>query len=314
MEQIKNYVELHYYLEQHGHAMDAKNLNQSEAEVLKIIDNVSKQLNLKLQTNSLPKKEGGLESFFEFITKSENAQMVLAVGTPMAIFFGKIISKVLSDVISDKIKTDKESEDLKKENLRLRNEKIKKEISEIGKEKIESPELNQLLNELAINLSEANKVKIAKSNLYRNLKSESKVIKFSTRVVNSDLEPLSKENTVPRKDFDKFIIDEAEIEPNYENDIEIPVVAPILKNSRTYWQGIIKGQQKGFAMKDKKFQRAVVQRKFSFENGSVLVCDLETKLSMDSEGEIKEKSYAAYNISQVIYPTGEIIDVIYDEE
>jgi hypothetical protein len=313
MEIISNYIELHYYLKQHGHAIDAKTLNKAEAEVLKIIEDVAEQLDIPVQTNILPRKEGGLEAFYEFITQPKNAAAFAAVATPAAVFFGKIISKVLSDVIADWIKTDKEMADLKKDQLRLQNQEIKKRLEAMEVNELESPEVQKDLDKLAINLAESNKVKIAKSNFYKRLSSEDKVIKFSTRVVNSDLEPLSQENAVPRLDFKKFIIDEAKIEPNYENDKEIPIVSPVLKNSKAYWRGVIKEKEKTFAMKDKRFQRDVVSRKYSFENGSILVCDLETKLSIDQEGNIKEKGYAVYNVTQVIYPTGEIIDVIYED-
>lgn len=316
MELTTNYIELHYYLEQHGHAMDAKKLNKAEFEVLKIIEDIAKQLDVKLQTNVLPKKEGGIESFYEFITKPENGQVALAIGAiglPISNFLSKIVSKVLSDVIANKIKTDSETEELKKENLRLQNEKLKQEIANLKPEEINSPQSEELFDNLAMNLAETNKVKIAKSNFYKQIKSESKVIKFSTRVVNSDLEPLTKENTVPRVDFNKFIIEEADIEPDYKANIEVPIVAPVLKNSKAYWRGVINEKENSFAMKDKDFQKAVVARKFSFENGSILVCDLETRLSIDKEGNLKVKGHSVYNVSQVIYPTGEIIDIIYDD-
>lgn len=314
MQQVTKYIELHYYLKHHGHAMDAKTLNKAEAEVLKIIADIAKQLDIKIQTNALPKKEGGLEAFYEFITQPNNAAAFASVATPLAMFFGPIVSRILSDVIADKIKTDKETEELKKKNLRLQNEKLAKEISNLDKNEIESPEAQKKLDTLAINLAESNKIKIAKSNFYRQIKSEAKVIQFSTRIVNSDFEPISKENVVPRRDFDKFIINEALIEPSYENDKEIPIVAPVLKNSKAYWRGVINEKEKTFAMEDKRFQRDVVSRKYSFENGSILVCDLETRLSIDNEGNLKEKGYAVYNVTQVIYPTGEIIDVLYNDD
>lgn len=313
MEIVSNYIELHYYLEQHGHAMDAKILNKAESEVLKIVDDIADQLKIPIRTNVLPKKEGGLEIFYEFLTHPSTAQTAFAIGTPLAIFFGRIVSKVLSDVIANRINTDKEVEELKKENLRLQNEKLAKEISQFDLSEMEAPQSQEKLNNLAINLAETNKVKIAKSNFYRKISSESKVIKFSTRVVNSDLEPISEENIVPRSDFKKFIIDEAVVEPSYENNTEVPIVAPVLKDSKAYWRGVIHNKEKTFAMKDKEFQRDVIARKYSFENGSILIADVETKLSIDQDGNLKEKGYSVYNVSQIIYPDGEVIDIMKDD-
>tara|TARA_R100000655_G_scaffold108847_1_gene161749 strand:+ start:628 stop:1566 length:939 start_codon:yes stop_codon:yes gene_type:complete len=304
----RNYLELHFYLENHDHTLNAKLFNLAEAEFIKIVEEVAKILKIEVKTNVLPRKEGGLETFYEFVTAPENESI-----RNIAVYFGGLISKILADVVANNIKTDTETEKLKKQKLELEIEKLKKELEEIDLKKEHSPEVINLKDRLALYAAETNKVKVSKSNFYRFLNSEDKIIRFATRQVNADLEPLEKENVVPKKDFSKFIINEADIEPDFKNNVEIEIVSPVLKRSRANWRGIYNDKAFNFKMKDKRFQQMVIQKNLNFSSGTLLICDLELKQKLDSEGEVKIKGHEVYNVIQIVYPDGEVIDIIYDE-
>lgn len=307
----RNYLELHYYLQEHGHAMDARVLNKAEAEFIKIANEVAELLGLQVTTNSLPKKEGGLETYYEFIV---GAPGLTLMATAIGSFFGTILKTVIADVIADKIKSDSQTEKLKKENLKLEIELKKRQLESFDTTEKESLDFKSIKNELAILIAETNKVKIAKSNFYRNVSREKKVYQFATREVDQNLEPVTPESIIPREHFSKFIIEEADIEPDYKNQIELEVVSPVLKKSRAKWRGIYMEKAFNFKMQDKEFQQLVIQKNLSFSSGTILICDLEIKQKLDTDGDIKIKGYEVYDVTQIIYSDGEVIDIKHDEK
>src|SRR5690606_12854774 len=242
------------------------------------------------------------ESFFEIIVIGNSAS---------GGFIGTIIGSVISDVIADWIKTDSKLEELKKENLQIENEILKKKLAELEDKNEGNPELIEILKQLAIILAENNKVKIAKSNFYKNLKADTRVVRFGTQRVDRNLAAISRENVVPREDFSKFIIEELDVEPDYLEQVPIEIISPVLDNSRKHWRGVYNDIAFNFAMKDRDFQNMVVQRNLKFSNGTYIIADLEMKQRIDNEGELKVKGRDVYSVSQIIYPDGDKIDIIH---
>lgn len=303
------YLQLHYYLSENEHSMDAKVFNKVESELLKIVDEVTKILDLEILIEVQALDEGGLKAFYKFVNKKKNRRKIVIVGT----FFAGIIATIMSDVISQKINSDPEMERLKKEKLELEIQKLKKELnSEEDKEAENNDELiidQEFINSLSIYLSELNQVKISKSKFYENLLNVGKVDKVSTQELDEDFEPKSQEKIVPRKDFNLFIVKDKDIDPDYENDVILEIVSPVLRRSRMSWRALYYGEKITFNLKDEKFKDLIIKKNLQFSNGTKIVCDLETKQKMNDSGEILKSGRSVYNVTQIIYKDGDIVDI-----
>lgn len=315
-------LQIHYYLTEDSHSMDAKILNRVESELLKIAEQVSKILEIEIIIETKALEEGGIKSIYKFLVKKENLSKMAVVGA----FFAGILSTILSDVIADKIKTDPEIEALKKQKIELEIKKLKQDITNDSIENIQHNSNIQnvssansldgeiivdkeLIDSISLYLSENNRIKISKSKFYEYLLKEGKIEKVSTQVVDKNSKPKTKENFVPRSDFKFFIISQAEIEPSYDEDVILEIVSPVLKRNRLSWKAIYNNQNITFKLKDEEFKSLIVNKNLSFSSGTKIICDVETKLTMNNEGEISEAGKSVYNVSKIIYPDGQIVDI-----
>lgn len=304
------YLQLHYYLSENEHSMDAKIFNKVESELLKIIGEVTKILDLEISIEVQALEEGGLKAIYKFLNKKKNKRNIVIVGT----FFAGIIATIMSDVISQKINSDPEMERLKKQKIELEIQKLKKELNSDKTENTEDNEtfvINQeFINSISIYISELNQVKISKSKFYENLLSVGKVDKVSTQELDENLEPKANEKIVPRKDFNLFIVKDKDIDPDYENDVILEIVSPVLRKSRMSWKALLNGEQITFVLKDDIFKNLIISKNLQFSNGTKIICDLETKQKMNDDGEILKTGRTVYNVSQIVYKDGDIIDII----
>lgn len=310
-------LQVHYYLSNNSHSMDAKILNKVESELIKIAEEVSNILGLEIYVETYALEEGGIKSIYKFINKKKNRAKVLVVGS----FLVGILGSVISDVISNSINTDSETEILKKQFLELQIKKIKQDfekdslasLNENQSANIENEEqlvvTPELIDSIAIYISENNKVKISKSKFYAYLLKEGKVEKVSTQELSNNFEPISTEKIVPRADFKYFVINEAIIEPDYKENITLEIVSPVLKNNRMSWKAIYNNQNITFKLKDDNFKSLITNKNLSFSNGTKLVCDIETKQKMDDDGHISDAGRTVYNVYKIIYTNGEIVDL-----
>ncbi|MFC0186170.1 hypothetical protein ACFFJX_28550 [Pseudarcicella hirudinis] len=113
-----NLLELHYYLDDNSHSMNAIVKNKSEAELIKLFFEVSNLLDLDITLEFEALKEGGIKDIIKYFKKKKNKQALM-------IFFGTIISNVLINITSDYFIKDKELEELNKEEKRLNILKLK---------------------------------------------------------------------------------------------------------------------------------------------------------------------------------------------
>lgn len=304
-------LQIHYYLNEHSHSMDAKIYNKAESELLKIFEEVGRVLSLEISIEIQALEEGGLRAIYTFLNKIENRRKIVIIGT----FFAGIVATIIADVISDKIKSDPEMEKLKKEKIELEIQKLKKELSldkelEFPENKEEEIVINkEFVDSLAVYISEINKVKISKSKFYGYLLKEGKVEKISTQELDSNFKPKSIEKFVPRKDFNLFVINQAEIDSEYKYEAELEIVSPVLKRSKLNWKAIYNGEQITFSLKDENFKNLITNKNLQFSNGTKIICELETKRKMNDDGEILTAGRMVYNITKIIYPDGLKIDL-----
>ncbi|KUY29537.1 MULTISPECIES: hypothetical protein [Elizabethkingia] len=308
-----NTLQLHYYLEKDSHSMDAIVLNKAEGELLKILNEISHILNVDLTIETQALEEGGVKAIYKFLTKKDykkNTKLILG-------FIATISATVIANVISDKITKDPEMEKLQKQEMRLNIMKLKKELNEA--EEKEKGHENDTLKKLSSSenisiisdyISESNKIKVFKSNFYSTAKNERKLTKISTQILDENKLPISKEKFVLKKEFADLILENTDLEDDYQQNIAIEIVAPVLKGNSLKWKGIYKGENVTFSLKDKNFRNLIEDKNLKFTNGTKIICDIETKRKMNKDGEIIYGTKSVYDVVAIHYPDGNKIDIM----
>ncbi|WP_291962806.1 hypothetical protein [Maribacter sp.] len=288
------FLQLHYFLKDELHSVDAFINNKAEYELLRIFKEVTNILDLEgeLQFETIAIEEGGIKAFYKILSKKKNKRRIKNA----LIYLAGILSVIISDVVSDQINTDHEYEKLKKEEIQLRIEQLKRELEN---EEASEDEKTLVIENLSVYIAETNKVKLFKSNFYSTLLKEEKIEHVSTQRLNENLEPITNENIVPRKDFDKFILHSVDIDPDYKESEIIEIVSPVLKKGNMKWKGIYNDLPISFYMRDGEFLTSVINKEISFSNGTSIIADIEFEQKMNDDGEIEIGTISIFNVTDV---------------
>ncbi|MDY0781678.1 hypothetical protein [Tenacibaculum sp. IB213877] len=288
------FLQLHYFLKDELHSVDAFINNKAEYELLRIFKEVTSILELEgeLQFETIAIEEGGIKAFYKLISKKKNKRKIKNA----LLYLAGILSVIISDVVSDQIKTDHEYEKLKKEEIRLRIEKLKRDLED---EETTEQDKTLIIQNLSVFIAETNKVKLFKSNFYSTLLKEEKIEQVSTQRLNENLEPITNENIVPRKDFDKFILHSVDIDPDFRESEIIEIVSPVLKKGNMKWKGIYNEKPISFYMRDGEFLTSVINKEISFSNGTSIIADIEFEQKMNDDGEIEIGTISIFNVTDV---------------
>lgn len=295
------FLQLHYFLKDELHSVNAFLNNKAEYELLRIFKEVTKILDLEgeLQFDTIAIEEGGIKAFYKILSKKKNKQKIKNA----LLYLAGILSVVISDVASDQIKTDSEYEKLKKEEIQLRIEQLKRDLED---EETVDKDKTLIIENLSIFIAETNKVKLFKSNFYSTLLKEEKIEQVSTQRLSENLEPITNENIVPRKDFDKFILHSIDIDPDFKESEIIEIVAPVLKKGNMKWKGIYKDKSISFYMRDGEFLTSVINKEISFSNGTSIIADIEFEQKMNDDGDIEIGTISIFNVTDVFEDSNRI--------
>lgn len=263
-------LELHYYLSDESHSMDAFVKNKAEAELLKVFKEISDILELDLSFEIEALTEGGIKEFFKILKKKKTKKQIARI---MAVI-GVIFSGVLTNIISDQFTKNSELEKSQLEESQLNIKKLKRDLEE---ENLTEEESTLIIENLTIIISNSDKIKFHRSNFYSNLLKEDKVEQISATELDKNYNPLSKEKKVARKDFNKFIINKVKIDSEYIEEANIEIVSPVLRSEKMKWRGYYDSKPINFNLLDSEFKNSVLNRKISFQNGTSIKCMLEFK-------------------------------------
>lgn len=296
-----DFLQIHYFLKDELHSVDAFLNNKAEYELLRIFKEVTSILELEgeLQFETIAIEEGGIKAFYKLISKKKNKRKIKNA----LLYLAGILSVIISDVVSDQIKTDHEYEKLKKEEIQLRIEQLKRDLEN---EETSEEDKTLIIQNLSVFIAETNKVKIFKSNFYTTLLKEEKIEQVSTQRLNENLEPISNENIVPRKDFDKFILHSVDIDPDFKKSAIIEIVSPVLKKGNMKWKGIYDGKPISFYMRDGEFLTSVMNKEISFSNGTSILADIEFEQKMNDDGDIEIGTISIFNVTDVLEDSNRI--------
>lgn len=266
------FLNIHYYLNDDSHSMNAFIRNNMEKDFLGFITEISKTLNVEIHIETQAYKEGGLVE-------------ILVIATPIACYFKESINHIIIHYITGQNKKQKlENKKLELE-IELLREKLKQE-----KSNTEIKELEKQLLQSYEEINNNHKIQRALSNFYQKAKNYEKIKQIGYKIEKN------KEEIVERDRFSEFILVNKNDIEILEN-VSIEIISPVLKEGKYKWKGIYENEKIDFSMGDSRFKQDVIGQKYNFSNGSVIICSLEIKNTFDDFGE-KSKN-TTYRVKKV---------------
>lgn len=287
-----NYLQLHYYLENDSHSMDATVKNRAEAEIIKIFRETAKLFEIDADLEIFALEPGGIKEIFKFLKKKRNTKLAGAILG----FLGAIISGVIAGLTVEAIKQNSELDQLNIKKAELEIRKLQRELESQGDTTLK---IEDRVGDIIILVSQSDKIRRYKSNFYSSLLLENKIQKIGTTTLDARFRKMSSELIVQRHDFGRYIVDEIIMPPMIYKEVLVEIVAPVLKSGKLKWKGIYNSETINFNLHDAEFRQSVINREVSFANGSIIKCDIEFERQMDQNGEIKVTSMNVSNVTEL---------------
>lgn len=273
-------IELHYWLNDGSHTMDAYIFNRCEHEFLGIINEVTTKLKIQVDVEVEPLGEGGIRAWFKFAKKNEKAIKVAflvylltqVLLTPLTTALEYTTQKALEYIFEDR--------ELKELLEEKKKEELKQEIIKI---KAETERLCDSIDE--------NKIKKKRSNYYEEASKCRKIEKITVNATDADKTPDLISHDILATEFKQYIMTSDDLEPDCDDNATIEIISPVLKKGKYQWLGIYSGGVIQFKMKSDEFKNMVLTGQVPFKNGSSIVCQLVTSKKIDSQGDVKVTGY-----------------------
>jgi hypothetical protein len=291
MEIAKN-LEVHYYLANESHSMDAFVRNKCEAELLAIFGELCTTLGVDVPIEALAHQEGGLRDYWKLL--GENSIQI----TSAALIFSTLLS--IANTVSTRIpvsdpekdEREKQIQELTIEEKRLAIEERKLALEKLKKEAQQGIPSKGTIEGAAKAVEQNPKIQIRRSNFYRVLSIHEKVIGIGFSAIAQDGKAIEQENFVPRADFKKYVLNTNELPVETIDGAIIEIVAPVLKEGNYKWRGIYEGKSISFSMTDAEFKTSVLREEVSFQHGSGINCVLRIFRKFDELGEVVITGYS----------------------
>lgn len=288
--------QIHYYLANDSHAMDAFVRNKCEAELLAMFQEVCATLGTSLRVESLPFEDGGLREYWKvYGENSVQINTTLAILAVLISALGTVLSRIpVSD--PEKDAREKTIQELTIEEKRLLIEERRLTIEKLRNEMKEDAPSNDSIENATKALGHSLKIQSRRSNFYKQLGAYEKVTGVGFSVLN-DLNPKeTPERFVPRSDFNKYVLIDNNLPTETIDGALIEIVAPVLKEGGYKWRGVYEGESISFSMTDAEFKNAVLQEKVSFQHGSFINCVLSIYRKFNEIGEIEVTGYSVVTV------------------
>ncbi|MCQ4286370.1 hypothetical protein NA647_02830 [Pseudomonas stutzeri] len=284
--EIANKFELHYYLRDGAHQINALLRNKCEAELLAIVTEIAAILDVEAELIATAAREGGFRDFWDVIKGNANAITVVLMVAQLMLTLAPMLHK-------------SEKEELEKELNRLLIEEAKLNIENLREEANGSSPAPEKAENISNNLSKNLRIIKRKSNFYSMLSQRSEVTKIGFAILDSDFVPRFAERQVERHDFRKHVLNSNKLKAE-EVEAEIEIVSPVLKEGKYKWKGLYNGQPIGFDMLDLAFKDMVLLDSISFQHGSSILCVLRIERELDEVGDVKITGYAVTTVIEKV--------------
>lgn len=285
-----NDLELHYYIDEGKHSMDAFVKNRAEHELLHLITEVSALLDIDISVEIEAMEQGGIKEIIKFFSKNKNKAYL-----GIFVFFATILGNVVTSVVSDAINNDRELVELTKEEKKLNIIKLKQEISQNN-----SKDTSVLVNRIVEIINSDFKVRVFKSRFYYQIYKEDNIYMLSLTELKKNREITDVNYSINREDFKKQILDEERSPIITVENANIEVISPVLKASEMKWRGVYNGKAITFELKDSEFKNAVLNKQYSFSNGTSMRCTLKYREGINDNGVPCFKEIIVYDVLEVL--------------
>ncbi len=282
-----NIIELHYWFDDDTHSIDAVVQNKCESELLALFKEIASPLNAAISIETFPIAKGGVRRSFKMIPKKDTARGHVRTAFLSALASDILISPLsapLTPVINqvkDKFFDIAVLEVIKSKKLRNEIEKLQYDIQKCTD-----------------HLNRSTVVKKRKSNFYDLLDRYQKVNRISFSVENSEREKLINDTFVERQSFNSFVLTTDNLDPVQDDNAEIEIISPVLKQGNYRWVGLYKGSAVSFNMKSEEFKGMVQNGQVQFRNGTSIRCTLQIRKKIDSEGLEKVTGYDVLDVHE----------------
>lgn len=264
-------LEVHYYLNDCTHSMNAFVRNKAEKDLLEALRHIGYILNSELEIETVAYQEGGLKEYI-FIGFLGTLHYLSPAINDITVHY------MTKDAITTELDKKIKEETLK--NIQLDNKLKEQEIENDINKKLENKVVQKYV-----------------SNFYKRINDYKKVHKVGFK----DMEGDANEIIVERKYFKNFVLED-NVTLEEDDDAMIEIISPVLKEGKYNWRGKYKGEKVDFSMGDSRFKQEVIDGKHIFLNGSLILCHLQIKTTFDEFGDEKRKSYSV----QKVYGTQEL--------
>lgn len=277
MQQENQTLVIHYYLNDNSHSMNALNRNAMEKDFLNLILEIGQTLNINLKIESQAREEGGLKE-------------ILAIAVAGTAFFSRAINDIAIHYLTGKHKLQQLDLQLKKEELKIKQEQTKQSQIKTQKDELEL----QILKEEFINRLENNhKIQRHLSGFYQKAQKYEKIQKIGYQINNNN------EEVISRDKFNTFILHDTKDVEIVEN-ARIEIISPVLKEGKYKWRGLYENEKIDFSMGDSGFKSKVVEQKYNFKNGTIIVCEMHINKTFNEFGEEGTKTYSVRKVYDFI--------------
>ncbi|MGR6858971.1 hypothetical protein ACU5EH_00735 [Aliivibrio salmonicida] len=283
--QLANKLELHYYLNDGSHTIDALVRNKCEAEILAIIAEVASVLNVNADIVADAASAGGFREFWKIIGKNSNQITIVLLVAQLMLTLSPML--------------DSEKDELEKSLMKIQLEEAKLNLEKLRKEVNSNKPSSETAKVAANYLSKNLKVIKRKSNLYTQLNRYQKVTHIGLNVLSDSDSSINDERVVYRSEFKNYMLSTNKLRSE-EVEAEIEIISPVLKEGRYKWKGIYNEESISFDMLDLAFKDSVLLDNLPFKHGTCISCLLRISRELDEIGDVKITGYSVTTVIEKI--------------
>jgi hypothetical protein len=305
---------VHFVLADGSHEMDAWVLHSCEGEILGLVKEVAKMLDVSLRIEAMAHGEGGVEVFLNLVGKHAQA-LTLIGGAVAAICSGIVWMNYQTTLLAQQIEAnaialdrDKklaiqqvEQGDLNLKKTRLELKKLENEVAP------DAPRLPATASSLSLRLEGPPTVEAVlpalltnrriiklRSQFYESLLAYNKVTAVGFALTHAPT--VDEEARVPRSNFSDFVVRLEELEPTTIENADIEIIAPVLVRDGGKWRGRFNKHNISFTVRDEAFLTQVALKRAKFQNGTTLICKLTIFMKEDEAGVPQPHDYVVFEV------------------
>lgn len=320
--------QVHFILKDGSHNMDALVLHDCEGELLGLLKEIGKQLDIDFHIDVTAYAEGGFSVHLSLLGKHAVALSLLgsviaaicSAGVWMTYQRELLKQQILQNDFA--LNRDRKLADQQVEMNDLAIKKARLELKKMEQEATgEAPKMPATAATRLLPLEPATtaadvvpallsnpKIIKLRSQFYQHLLPYEKVssVGFSP---SHDPSPRD-EMIVHRANFSTYVVALQELDPTVIRDAEIEIVSPVFKRDAFKWKGVFEKHGISFDLIDEDFLAKVTAKKVKFQSGTTLVCDLEIHLRETGSGVPEPYRWVVTRVSSYYNKKGTITPTV----